>query len=102
MPPRRKPTRAAEREARSDANFLKGDRAARDAARRAHIAASVAGLRKSATISAQARARRYHLQLKMVDYAARRRERRKMIRQLVDEFDVAAAPLLAWFERIEG
>jgi hypothetical protein len=93
---------AAEREARGEVGFMNGDRAARDTARKQHVADAIQELRKSARISAASKARRRSMQLRIADYALRRRERIKMRRELVAEFDAALAPLLAWFERVES
>jgi hypothetical protein len=93
---------AAEKERRSEAGFLEGDRAARDAARKQHIAAALLAVRRSARISAQARARKRQLRVQLTDYAARRRERSAAIGELMREFDAAVAPLHAWFAKVEN
>lgn len=97
----RKKLSAAERETRGEAGFVK-DRPRRDARRRELTAATLAELDRSARICASANARRAAMRLALSDRAARRKDRLAKRRQLWAQYQEAVAPLLAWFEQVEG
>ena len=92
---KRKALTAAEREVRSEANFMKG-RAARDAVRRQHMMDMAKALDRSALIMASYRARQRALHLALMDRAARRKDRIKRRRDLMDEYRTWMAQAPAW------
>lgn len=93
---------AAEKERKGDANFVKGGRAARDAIRKRHIEDVLQQLDKTALICARSAARKRELHRGITDPALRRKERCARARDLLAEYQVVVAPLLAWFAEVEA
>ena len=94
---KRKKLTPAEREARSEISFAR-DRPARDAKLREHLAATAGALDKSALIAASHHARERAMRLRLVDMNARRKDRIKRRRDLMDEYRawISQAPAWLW------